>query len=147
MIAMVQDVYKFDYDKWVKADPAFLVKGDVISVGNITAIFSHTDSKNPKRLCCDSLPESPMHIMLGDDHDFTTQAMDCVGSDVVRFNDGTCQITSFSNGCKNVYSPRLTASELESFCKRNIRFYQTFYDENRNDVEEGRPLAFSCFWS
>ena len=143
---MAHDVYKFDYDKWVLVDPTLLISGDVISAGNITAVFSHLEGDNSKRLHCNPLPDSSIHVMLGADHDFTTQAMDCVGSDVTRFDDGTCQITSFSNGCRYVYSPRLLPTQLEIFCKTNISFYKAFYDENFTNVEKGNLLPFSPFW-
>ena len=63
------------------------------------------------------------------------------------FDDGTVQFAESDTYPDVVYSPRLTESELESFCKKNLHHYERYFEEYEQTFEHGiLPPPIDRFW-
>ena len=63
------------------------------------------------------------------------------------FPDGTVQFAENESFPETVYSPRLSESELEVFCRVNISFYEDYFDSNFDAIDAGDELPpITIFW-
>lgn len=140
----------FKHNEWIEATLENLSQGDYISNGHETYLVCDMpfENENGKLEVPCVLPEpKPIIIQLGNNNDkYITMAMDLAGTSLRDFGDGTMMLCEFEGGNTHVYSPRLTKSELELFCKDNIEKYQAFFDQyGENDIFEG-PVSMDRFW-
>ena len=80
------------------------------------------------------------------DQESINKAMKCCGSGIVDFGDGTLTITALPKGDSKIYSPRLSAKQLEVFCRIHSNKYIDFYSHNRALVDEGKLASMERFW-
>lgn len=65
----------------------------------------------------------------------------------LMFEDGTVQFAERDTYPDVVYSPRLSEVELEDFCKKNLRFYESYFNEYEQTFEHGiLPPPIERFW-
>jgi hypothetical protein len=63
------------------------------------------------------------------------------------FEDGTYQFAENETYPDIVYSPRLTKIEMESFCKENIQYYEQYFEDNFDAIDQGDELPpIRRFW-
>lgn len=81
------------------------------------------------------------------DAPFTREVESLLGGvPVVLYPDGTEQFLDDAEEPVNIYSPRLTANELEEFCKKNIAKYEAFNAEHGDEKLMSQRVAMPVFW-
>lgn len=140
---------KFNYDQWISATVSDVNVGDVLMYnGQVFKLKSEPrDIDGVTHLDGGPATDNVIKVAIDDpDKQHIIEAMDCVGSSLMEFDDGTGIITEFDSASPYVYSPRLPLPELETFCKSHIGSYRRFYDDHREAINDGRPVKMTGFW-
>lgn len=136
----------FRQDKWIDVDPLDLQVGDEFQQAGMSLRVSKKPylAKGVVNIPAERVQEGGITVVLSDG--VIERCMDFTGGDLRHFEDGTAIIANFEAGPGHVYSPRLPRPDLEAFCTMHFGIYESFYRDNRDDLDEGNAVPMSCWW-
>lgn len=137
------------FDHWAHVPVFELEPGDMIRQENLVAVVKQQPYRSDSgiQVPAERYEEGTIKVMLGEsEREAIIQAMDCVGSTLVEFGDGTAMIAELEYGHGYVFSPRLALEELEAFCQEHLPQYEAFFDKHQHAIDNGQLVAMRPFW-
>jgi hypothetical protein len=145
-------VMRFDRERWHEVDVMDLAASDLVYFqGKLIKLTAPPTVVNGKvHLSARThLDDEQIILALGGewrDRQATIMVMDYTNAACRDFSDGTCMIAELEAGPGALYSPRLTAHELENWCKDNLERYEAFFEVNEAALDRGENIKVVPWW-
>ena len=146
-------VMRFDQDGWFKIAVMDLVESDLIfHQGRLLEVTGQPALVNgvvqiPARI--PQIKDDPIVVAVGEawrDRQATSAVMDYTNSACRDFGDGSHMIAELEEGPGAIYSPRLSAQQLEEWCRDNLDRFESFFAANESALECGEIVKMEAWW-
>jgi hypothetical protein len=148
------NVMRFDRNKWNEVPVMDLIETDLVYCqGALIEVTGPPTVVNgqvnlPVRQC--PATDEPIVLAVGSEwrnRAATAAVMDYTNADCRDFGDGTHMIAELEAGPGAIYSPRLSAQNLEEWCKNNLSRFESFFAANEAALDRGEIVKTEPWWA
>jgi len=151
---MIQpSIMRFDRDGWKQTPSITLNEGDLIYHQRTLLEVTEKPKMVGEKVQISAKPadvaDEPIVVAVGGnwrERQATTAVMDYTNAACLDFGDGTHMIAELEAGPGAIFSPRLTAKELEAWCLENLERFEAFFEANEAALDAGAIVKMDPWW-